>query len=463
MRRERAPGDVCVSPPSMKTVFITSFHILIGRNILATDALRAVLARGIRVVLIVPDYKKEYFVRQFGGPGVVVEGIAAYSFSRAPAGFFFKRLARPMAGSRTSLLKARQKLFIEKRIFYYAFFLLPARLLGATRLGARLARFLDFHLASKKYFFRPLFERYRPALVVATEVNDENDVALLQDAKRCGIPTLGLVRSWDGPTNFLMRCVPDRVAVWNTMLKSILVTRHLVPAEAVHVIGIPHYDRYARGPMMSREAFFAQIGADPAKRLILYGPVTDFRLPENDVDTHVLRILSRLDATILVRLPPAAVVTMDRSAFPPNVRFQDSGLLFKNRGDSELTPEDDERLLNDLAWCDLMVSGPGTINIDAAFLDKPNVLINFFPGKKTFYEGIVEYGFDHIQPILQSKGVRVAKSEQELVMLVEQYFRDPGLDREGRARIVREQCGFVDGMSGRRLAALIVGAVGETI
>lgn len=445
----------------MKTIFITSFHILIGRNILATDALKLLTARGIRIVLIVPDYKKEYFEKHFTMPGVIIEGVPAYGFSKTFAGFFFKRLARPLANSRTSGIKAKQKLFVEKRFFYYFFFLLPVRLLGKSSYAIRAIRFLDFHLAPQKYFFRPLFERYRPDLIVSTEVNDENDVAILHDAKRCAIPTLGLVRSWDGPTNFLMRSVPDRIAVWNDILKSILITRQQAPAEAVTVIGIPHYDRYGAGPTLSREALLGSIGADAAKRMILYAPVTDFRLPANDVDAHMLNILSRLDVTVLVRLPPAAVVTIDKNAYPPNVFFQESGLLFKNRSDSELTPEDDERLLNDLSWCDLVVSGPGTINIDAAFFDKPNILINFFPQPKKFYERIVEYGFDHIQPILQSGGVRVAHSTKELLELIERYFSDPALEREGRARIVREQCAYIDGKSSQRLAALISVALGE--
>ena len=139
----------------MKTIFLTSFHVLIGRNILATDALRLLTDREIRIILIVPDYKKDYFEKQFGHTGVVVEGVPVYGYSRTLAGFFFKRLARPMAGSATSRLKAEQKRVIEKRWFYYFFFLLPARLIGAVPGVTRLARFLDFHLASKKRFFYP--------------------------------------------------------------------------------------------------------------------------------------------------------------------------------------------------------------------------------------------------------------------------------------------------------------------
>ena len=438
----------------MKTVFITSFHILIGRNVLATDFMRRLTARDVRIVVLVPGYKKEYFETHFGGPGVVIEGIAAYPFSRTLRGLFFKRLARPLAGTRTSSIRIRQKLVVEKKFFYYFLFLLPARLLLVSAFAARCVRWLDAMLAPHRDFFAGLIERYRPDLIITADINNENDVALIQEARRRGIRTLGLIRSWDGPTNFLIRAVPDHIAVWNEILRDELLRYQRIGSASIAVIGIPHYDRYAKGPTLSREAFFRQLGIDSSRRLILYVPVADFRLPDNDVDAHVLDILSGLDAALLARLPPAATEHLDRSAYPLHVIFQESGLAFRGKGDSELTVDDDERLLNALSWCDVVVSGPGTINIDAAFFDKPNVLVNFFPTPKGFFEGIIEYEYDHIKNILRTGGARVAHSREELVRSVEAYLRDPSLDREGRERIRQEQCFRMDGASADRLARL---------
>lgn len=257
----------------LKTIFITSFHILVGRNLLFTDTLKILAAKGVRIIILVPNYKKGYFEKSLRQEGVVIEGVAAYGFSKKFAGLFFKRLARPILRTHTSNIRTRQKLFLEKKVFYYFFFLLPARFLGRFALIIRLARWLDFSLAPDKNFFKGLFERYRPDLVIAADINNENDVALLQDAKRNHIPTLGWVRSWDGPTNFLVRAVPDRIAVWNDTLKSELITFQQIKPGAISVVGIPHYDRYLRGPTLSREDFFRKLGADLSKKLILYVPV----------------------------------------------------------------------------------------------------------------------------------------------------------------------------------------------
>ena len=74
----------------MKTVFVTSFHPHISRNILSTDALATVQsAPDTRVVLVVPDYKKEYFASRFGGEHVIIEGVPTYQASKTWRGLFF--------------------------------------------------------------------------------------------------------------------------------------------------------------------------------------------------------------------------------------------------------------------------------------------------------------------------------------------------------------------------------------
>ena len=47
-----------------------------------------------------------------------------------------------------------------------------------------------------------------------------------------------------------------------------------------------------------------------------------------------------------------------------------------------------------------------------------------------------------------------------MLSLIDAYLEDPSLDREGRARIVDEQCGRVDGGAGLRVAALLMSFMG---
>ena len=47
-------------------------------------------------------------------------------------------------------------------------------------------------------------------------------------------------------------------------------------------------------------------------------------------------------------------------------------------------------------------------------------------------------------------------SEEELIKWVAAYLENPSLDHDGRARLAREQCQFLDGRSGERIGKFIL-------
>ena len=414
-----------------------------------TPVLKMLTDAGVQVVILVPDYKEDYFKRAFGGENIIIEGVKSYIFSRSFLGLAFKRMSRPILNTHTSKIRCLQKLKSEKKYFYYYFFMLPAKILGRFAWFRRFFRWADFHLAPLKGYFFGLFDKYHPDLIVVTDVNNENDVALLQDSKRRGIKTACVVRSWDNLTNFYMRAKPDKLIVSNELLKKQAIELQGFRSEDVGVVGIPHCDRYIKGPTEPKEAFFKKRGLDINKRLILYVPVADFRVKENDVDSYMLEILSKLDLNILIRIPPAGVLSRENMPSAPNLHFEQPGLPFKFKGDSEITKEDDDGLINSFYYADLVVTGPGTMNIDAAVFNKPIILVNFYKKPKPYFESIIEYDYDHIQSILKSGGAVVVKSEEELLNEVENYLRNPSKDFTGRKKIVEEQCDRLGGASNR--------------
>ena len=441
---------------SSRTVIISSFHVLIGRNIIGTPILDMLADHGIRVVILVPDHKKKFFARWYCGPRRVIEGVRPYLFAKKFSALFFKRLSRVMLDTETVRIRMEYKRYLQGKRFLYFFVFLPCRLLGRSRTLVRLVRGLDAALRPGRGYFQPLLDRYRPDMVIITDVINESDVALLQDAKEARIPTLGIARSWDNLTNYLMRSVPDALIVANEIMKAQAIPYAGVDPDAIHIAGIPHYDRYLRGPEINRADFFHEMGLDPARPLVLYAPVADHRIKNNDIDAHVVAILAGTGYNIIVRMPPANPVRLDTAGVRPGVVFDVSGHSFYRKGDSELTHEDDERLINELYYCNVVISGPGTMNIDAAVFDKPLILVRFYPTPRTELEGIKEYGYTHIAPILQSGGVRIAGNGKELLSLLEMYLANPERDRAGRQRIVREQCFRLDGASSRRVAQFIL-------
>ena len=70
-----------------------------------------------------------------------------------------------------------------------------------------------------------------------------------------------------------------------------------------------------------------------------------------------------------------------------------------------------------------------------------------------YYQGVRHYyNFDHIRNLVASGGQKLAKDKSEFIAAINQYLADPGLDQAGRARLVFQQCGQVDGLASARLA-----------
>ena len=437
----------------MKTVLITSFHVLISRNILAAPFLRHLTGRGgIRAVLAVPRRKVDFFAAAFGGERVVVEGLG-----RNPQACdrFLQDLSAAALSTRTLALKAAAGLGPS-----------GAARAAAAVLGRRIraVRWLDRTLTPRGRFAK-LLSRYRPDAVFATDVFSAMDIRLMHEARDRGRPVLGMVRSWDNPTaKGLLRVVPDLLAVNSQTVAEELIRLHAVPRGRIRVVGVPHYDRYRTGPAVRRAAFLAGLGLDPERRLVLYAPTGDRYLTANSVDRDIIEILSQtLPPThhLLVRLPPADSVNLTGLPDLANVTVERPGEhlaldpeVFKA---NELTPADDERLVASLVYADLVVCGPTTVSIDAAVFDRPIILVAFDGrGTRPYGESVRRYyDYDHMAPLLASGGAKVARSPRELEEWVGRYLRNPELDRGGRGRIVAAECGRLDGRSSQRLAAAL--------
>ena len=441
-----------------KTIFITSFHLLISRNILSTPIIRTLVANGVRVVIFVPDYKVAYFKQVFGGENIIIEGVRSNQQSTHISGLFFKRLFQMMLNTESIQILQGYRIHFGKQLWYESFFRL-AQLLGRSKIVIGIFRFFDFYV-SPKHLFRGLIRRYQPNLIFSTDVLNENDVALLQDARREGIDTVGMVRSWDNLSVLsLMRILPDHLLVWNERLLREAVQSNGMDPKGISLVGVPHYDRYLAGPTVSHEVFLEKIHADPAKPVIFFAPIGDLYIQNNDTDRNVLDILSTLDANVIVRFPPFDTVSyLEDFQPPPHMYFDKPGIAFADKivSHREISRADDDMLLNGIFYSDVVVTGPSTIIIEGALLGKPIVLINFHKQSRSFFEGLYSYNYTHIRPILESGGAKMAHSREELLSLIASYLRDPAQDREGRARIIEEQCWQADGKSGQRVAGTLL-------
>jgi CDP-glycerol glycerophosphotransferase (TagB/SpsB family) len=123
----------------------------------------------------------------------------------------------------------------------------------------------------------------------------------------------------------------------------------------------------------------------------------------------------------------------------------------------DITAENQQHLADTMRYSDVVVNVASTIAIEAAIFDTPVVNIAFDGEAPSVWEKSARryYRFTHYVNITRHGAVRVAEDPKALVEHIGRYLDDPALDRDGRRRVVLEQCQFLDGRAAERVASFV--------
>lgn len=448
----------------MQTIFITIHDGEIAKNIFRTDAWRILKGTSsLRFVLLASPTKRAYYERQFGGANVVVE-----EFPELPLSPFLRpfhvlfRHALPVSTTRLwhEYALSESKKNIPSYILFHIIYLL-----SHIRLMRKLFQKIGmFFLPSKS--LEELFCRYAPAVVFATNILAYEDINLICEARKHGVPTISMSKSWDTMSSKgLLRILPDYFIVQNHIVKEEAVRFHNFKDSQIFVAGMPQYDSYfERAGLVSREEFFQSVGLDQKKKLIFYCGIGDWLAPnEHEVVEMIDKAIEvnriNFPAQILARPHPkyrgidekvreCRHTILDRRATYIGAKVEDW----------EFEEKDIFHLINSIAHCDVLVTTASTMSIEGCIFDKPVINIAFDGYKKKPYALSVARFYDqhHYRPITQSGGVKIVKSEEELIGALNDYFKNPSLDKEGRDVVRRRECVWTDGKSGERIAKYIL-------
>lgn len=186
----------------------------------------------------------------------------------------------------------------------------------------------------------------RPDVMVVSPLNmrfsEETDY--VKAARKLGVPTALPVLSWDNlSTKGLIQVAPDKVFVWNEHQYEDAVQIHGLAASQIAIAGAPFFDKWfgARAEMQSREAFCAQLGFDPKKRILLYlGSSRNIAVNETWFVEKLLRWLRGAKdeilaaCQVLVRPHPANAKIYEKLSGVEGLRvFPEGGALPETRED----------------------------------------------------------------------------------------------------------------------------------
>lgn len=315
-------------------------------------------------------------------------------------------------------------------------------------------------LYKPKSWARKLLTRFKPCLVVSTHPISMDGYDLLKHAKDSGIPSVGVIKSWDNLTGKGYIPVPmDSYVVWNDVTKEELFKLHHVPGDQVEVAGIPQFDLYAGGvSVISREKFLSKRNLDPGKKIVLYATSPPFI---NTEDPEILKpLIFSLnqcrpgEIQILVRIHPLDSLERYKEINAPNLVFDcPGGDMGSSAGDRLLDQDFILELHATLYYADVVVNTFSTMLLDAIAMDKPVVNISFDLERKRYYQSVIRFcEFDHLQPIVKSGATKIAADFDQLVSMILTYLDSPQLDSLQRKELSDRLCYKVDGQSSQRIA-----------
>lgn len=469
----------------MSTILLSVPHGVAARFLLRTEILPLLLRSGARVVVLVPNPDEPYLRAELRHPNLVLERLLATNDpprSRLWLGLMLARGHVLGRGARNATLRAKLRA-TSRRLSAGR----PSGRIAAAGLQAavkvlwrsrRLRRALSFveTRACVPDRHREVFLRHAPHLVVTTSPGwFPADAAILEEARRAGVPTLACVLGWDTPTSKGYRSTqPLRTVAWSEHMARQLAVLHDLDPRRIAAAGVPHFDRYVTADAIAERAeLFARLGLDPARRLLVFATATPIGFADN---AGVARTLADgidagafpSDVQLVVRLHPFFFRPDRRTAYDELEQLArerehvhlDVPEIVSDRMRSDVTTADDERLAALLSHADVLVNVFSTTTLEAFLADTPVVFAGAWVGPAVPGEPDPRtYGsYEHLRELIEARAVRVAAGPAQLLEHVARYLADPSLDREQRAHFARRETGPADGRAAVRTGELILQA-----
>lgn len=474
-----------------KTILIAVNIGFSARYLLRTDIIKRLKKAGTRIVIVTPNADEPYFRKEFEDEAVFVEKYefekcrAYYNGSRIQYFFRIVRLHTLPGITKDSILNARLTAFkkeclnfkMKGKIQFYLVAMVRALLLRSSFLRQK---FLD--LECRLFagdFHRKIFEQYKPSLLITTSLGYfDFDQYIMREARKHRVKVVAVILSWDNSSSKGLPGAKADVAIsWSKAMKAELVKYYEVSPEKIFVSGVAYFDIYFRSnSFLSRKALFTKYGMDPERKVIFFGTRSPNKYPWTGDCIRLLGEAIEQDSfsfpcQLLVRLHPNHYQVQ-------NGRYRYQRILdeyedikrryrwvFFNKPQilSHLLSSDMPRsemieLGSILKYSDVMVNYYSTLMLEASIFDLP--IINFVKYGHNILlgkENRAAINFEHIRRVIYRKAEVTVLTDEDLINAISDYLVFPEKDKEGRKRVMLEECGPNRGRAGKVIADYLLG------
>jgi hypothetical protein len=475
---------------SSKTVFVSADHGLALIYFLQSDVVSTLRESGHEVVVLVADPMVEKLGGHASELGVHLEGLrmdqaARYAGLEAREIQWWLQFLRRVGSSRQINTAAMDSYIRQVAVEEpnRRRLLMPLAWLAIALLRrsapARKALIRSQQRLSPQ-IYADLFDRYRPALVVASTPGWRLDRYLLREAADRGIQTATVIVGWDNPSSYsLPGAEVNWATCWSEIQKQELVRGSDWGTDRVNIGGIPSYDGYFQGKwVIPRGEYLKRHGLDPDRKLLSYACSFVTFSPNLPNVQALARLVSNnqlaAPGQLLVRLHPnhfldVPLLVRERREIQrmaeelPNMHVVEPVPLGGNLG--HYSGEDMPEKSSMMAHSDVFISVYSTMMVETAIHDRPIISLCLdTPGgwqtPRKYSLALSKIGdWPTHQRFREASAGQIVYSGEQLVEAVNTYLDNPDADRDRREAFVRSEVTYSDGSAGRRTGEFLAGLV----
>jgi hypothetical protein len=444
----------------MKTLFITISRGSLIRNFFQTGIISKILEKGIKVVVLTPQHKEREIFAKYTHKNLFFEPLIVGKVSFLDT--VLMEFGKGVIYGKTVLTRYRyrfagkspNKILYFPRVFFFFFF----RFFPSIKTIIRKIGLTFFPQKQHDY----LFKKYNPDLLFVTDYMDIADVSVMKSAKRFGVKSAGMPKSWDNLSKNLFRVKSDKIFVWGEFGKIEAVKYQDFKEKDVVVAGVPQFDFYKNENVMSRGDFCESLGLDKEKEIIFYGSTGPHCDNEFEYVDLLLEFIEKekTDAQILIR-PHLAYVDDDKKfeKFKNNANV----VIYKNKQNLELRDRWDlsddhlKYLFNSIYHAEVSINIASTLTLDSLAIGTPVINIDFDTKKKDTNDSVHRfYKTNYTGTVTKFGGTWLTKSREEFSENLKKILIDNENRRDIRKKMIHFFLNKNDNHAGDRVVENIV-------
>jgi len=284
--------------------------------------------------------------------------------------------------------------------------------------------------------------------------DDPIDKAVLKYADEKEVPSTLLIHSWDNlPARGFFSSTPNKVLVWNEVMKEQAIKLHGVSSNSIDVIGVPQFYGYKKYEKeISRDLFKSLYGLmNDDYKVICYTCSASRVFPDEPLlIDRLIEEYSSKNVYLIIRLHP----TERREEYKSKYFNIDNVVIDIPTGNFAASVnnnvKDDKndilKFVSLMKYSDLVINLASTTTLDAIIFDTPVICIAFNLDETidaySWNRASDWYDSSHYRYIVDSNAIKVAYNLEDLEMYAKNYLVNPSLDSNKRYQLRNNFCNY---------------------